>query len=92
MIQALKNCSDEVSDEILISMVVLSAQGTGDSVRRAKASKVQSRKPLLRAMDAEYYGALDPELEHLQVLYKLVERRGGIQTIRSRAVQVAIVL
>lgn len=89
MLHALQNWNGEITDEILISMLILSAHGTGESVRRQKQTRVQSRKSLLRVMDSEYYGALDPGVEHLQTLYKFIERRGGLHMIRSRTVTMA---
>lgn len=92
MIEKMKDGDTEITDAMIISLVVLSAQGSGEYVRREKLGTVYSRKTLVRAMDTEYYGALDPGLEHLKVLYHMVQRRGGIHKIRSRAVQAATIM
>lgn len=92
MIQALNTRKGQINDEMLFSMLCLSANGADPLVRRGNFSKIHARKTLLRAFGAEYYGAVDPEMQHLQVLYKLLEHHGGIHTIRSRSVQFALIM
>lgn len=93
MVQALKRNS-EITDEIVISMVTLAAHGSGDFIAREIQTQLQSRKSiaLLTSSELQYYGALDSEVEHVQVLYQLIQRRGGVQTIRSRTVLLATAL
>lgn len=94
MVQALQKKDREITDELVISMVTLAAHGSGESVAREIRTKIQSRKTVatLKSRELEYYGALDPEVEHVQVLYQLIQRRGGLHTITSRAVLMATVL
>lgn len=84
MIQAVKN--GVVNDAMLFSMLCLATHGSGSSVRRFKFGKVDSRKTILREHDAQYYGALEPEWQHLEVFHKLVKCRGGIGKVRSQSV------
>lgn len=94
MVQALQKRNAEITDGIVISMVTLAAHGSGESVTREIPTKLHSRKrvALVKSGELEYYGALDPEVEHMQVLYQLIERRGGVHTIRSRTVMMATIL
>lgn len=93
MIQALKTRRGQVNDEMLFSMLCLSANGADPSVLRGSLAKVHARKTILSAYyGTEYYGAVDPEMEHVQVLYKLLDHHGGIQTIRSQSVQFALIM
>lgn len=92
MIEALNKRSDQVDDTILFSMICLAGNGSGPSVQRVKLGKVESRKSLLREMDAQFYGTLDPEMQHLQAFYKLLECRGGVQSIHSPSVQIVMML
>lgn len=94
MVQTLQKSNCEISDELVISMVTLAAHGSGESVTRQLPTKLQLRKKpaLLRDHELEYYGALDPEAEHVAVLYQLIQRRGGLHTISSRTVMMATIL
>lgn len=92
MLQALQDRDGEIPDSMLMGMLILSSHGSGESVRREPPSKLQSRKTLFRTLDTEYYGVLVPAVEHLKILYKLIEHRGGIWSIKSRTVMMGAVL
>lgn len=76
MMEAVQPGFDNVSDEILIAMLLLAAHGSGETARRRKDNKVQSRKAQGRPYDNEFWCAMDTERPHMDMLAKMVRKRG----------------
>ena len=82
----------DVTEDIILGTFMLAACDNGDRARRVPRGKVQGRKPLLYTNDTEFWSALDAERSHLKVFYDLLEKRGGIRTIRPGVIQTATFL
>lgn len=85
---------EKVSEETLVSMIVLASHGTGENLDGADSAKHRDlRLPFVpHVHGVEYYSAMDPGLEHLQALYSLVDKRGGLRTIKLRSLAICIQL
>ena len=82
---------DKISDATLLSMITLAAHGTGESLRGSNAKR-QSLPFLSHVHDVEYYASMDTGWEHLNAVYCLVDKRGGLQTIEVKSLAICIQL
>ncbi|OCT51412.1 hypothetical protein CLCR_08358 [Cladophialophora carrionii] len=85
---------DMVSEETLLSMIVLASHGTGEKLRGADSAKRRDlRLPFVpHVHGVEYYSAMDTGSEHLNAVYSLVDKRGGLRSIRLRSLAICIQL
>ncbi|KAJ9609466.1 hypothetical protein H2200_005793 [Cladophialophora chaetospira] len=85
---------DMVSEESLLSMTVLASHGTGERLKGADSAKRRDlRLPFVpHVHGVEYYSAMDTGTEHLNAIYSLVDKRGGLRTIRTRSLAISIQL
>ncbi|EXJ58433.1 hypothetical protein A1O7_05858 [Cladophialophora yegresii CBS 114405] len=86
--------ADMVSEETLLSMIVLASHGTGEKLRGADSAKRRDlRLPFVpHVHGVEYYSAMDTGSEHLNAVYSLVDKRGGLRSIRLRSLAICIQL
>jgi len=81
----------QASEQLLMTMVTLAAQGTGFLV--APTIRDRSRiSPLSKAQDFGYYGITDWEVMHLVAVKQLVDARGGLSSVQSPGLANAISL
>lgn len=92
MMEAVKTGLGEPSDEVIMAMVLLASHGKAETAQRRVLGKVQSRKSLVRTLEAEYWCALDTEGPHMDILAELVQRRGGVRNIRPGVLLTAMYL
>jgi hypothetical protein len=92
MMETVKTGLDEPSDEVIMAMVLLAAHGSAETAQRRRLGKVQSRKSLVRTLEAEYWCALDTEGPHMEILAEMVHRRGGVKNIRPGVLLTAMYL
>ena len=90
MIDAIKKSNGYASDELLLSVVTLAAHGGSRSVQSMEFK--QNNLPWANLPNVDYYGSMQCELAHLQALYFLVHRRGGLQNIKLSGLANAIAL
>lgn len=79
-----------IPDELLVAVVVMASHGSGEMVKKEDLGLFRHRRSLIPILDAEYYGALDVGIEHVSALFDLVTRKGGVASIRSPVLRVAI--
>ncbi|KAK4939685.1 hypothetical protein LTR10_020075 [Elasticomyces elasticus] len=69
-----------VSDELLLSMVMLGAHGSGDTLGPRPNRTYDSS--LLTAQNFHFYGHMNWETAHLDAVKHMVQQRGGLHTVR----------
>lgn len=83
--------ADELED-LVIATLLLAVFDAGDKVRRRPHGKVQGRKSLIHALDAEFYVLLDVEWEHLKMFYHVLDNYGGVLYLRPGPLQTSAIL
>lgn len=78
--QEISSLQGHVSDELLFSMVMLGAHGSGDTL--APRPSQTSDSSLLTAQNFHYYGHMQRETAHLDAVRHMVQQRGGLHTVR----------
>lgn len=79
-------------EDLLLATLLLAALDGADKARRRPLRKVQARKSLAFALDAEFWCTIDVEWKHLNTFYDLLHRRGGISSMRPGAMQASAIL
>lgn len=94
LLQDVSQNGDMVSEETLMSMIILASHGTGEHLRGADSAKRRDlRLPFMpHVHGVEYYSAMETGTEHLNAIYSLVDKRGGLRTIRQRSLIISIQL
>jgi hypothetical protein len=88
-IQALKGLA---SEELLMCIITLAAHGDGENLEPPSLEMLASASPLSIAQDFLYYTRMNFETAHLSAVEKLVDARGGLQTIKTPGLANAIAL
>jgi hypothetical protein len=79
----------EPSDELLLSMVALSAHGSGELLSPPKKA---TSSALATAQSFQYYGNMKFEMAHLKALALLLEQKGGLKNVKMPGLAAAIEL
>lgn len=79
----------EPSDELLLSMVALSAHGSGELLNPPKNA---TSSALANAQNFQYYGNMKFEMAHLKALALLLEQKGGLKNVKLPGLAAAIEL
>ena len=85
-----KQNGDNISEEALLSMVVLASHGSGDRLKGTKTYRRQQLPFLTHIHDVEYYASMETGWEHLQAVYTLLDKRGGLHTIQLKSLAICI--
>jgi hypothetical protein len=94
LVEDISQNGEMVSEETLLSMIVLASHGTGEKLKGAESAKRRDlRLPFVpHVHGVEYYSAMDTGSEHLNAVYSLVDKRGGLRSIRLRSLAICIQL
>lgn len=88
---AIQSEGHNLSEETLLSMVLLAAHGAADKLERRRLGNVQSRKSSVINLNAEYWCALDTEWQHVNVFYEMM-KQSGKRSLRPGSLWTATVL
>ncbi len=83
---------ENLSDGTLMSIVTLAAHGSGESLKGQDSVKIKSQPSLLTAHDVNFYMSMDTGWEHLNILCSILEKRGGLQTVKIKSVAISMQL
>ncbi|OAP64276.1 hypothetical protein AYL99_00248 [Fonsecaea erecta] len=81
---------DNVSEEALLGITTLASHGTGENLRGHDAYKRQKLPFLSHLHDVDYYANMDTGMEHLNAVYAIVDRWGGLRTLKRRSLAIVI--
>jgi hypothetical protein len=84
---------DSVSEQTLLSMITMASHGSGETLRGTNNLKRQDAPFLCQPRhDVDYYAAMDTGLEHINALYAIVDKRGGLRSIKLRSLAICVQL
>ena len=84
---------DCLSDGTLLSIVTMAAHGSRESLKGQDLVKNKSQPSLLTAHDVlGFYMSVDTGWEHLNTLYLLLKKRGGLKTVKMQSVAISMQL
>jgi hypothetical protein len=94
LVEDISKNGDMVGEDTLLSMIVLASHGTGEHLKGSDSAKRRDyRLPFMpHVHGVEYYSAMDTGTEHLNAVCSLVDKRGGLRTIRQRSLAISIQL
>lgn len=92
MLEEIKRTDGDVSEETLRSMITLAAHGTGESLEGSRNAGKTRLSSMMAAHDCDYYTSMDCGWQHLNAVYALVDKRGGLPSFHSKSTAMAIQL
>ncbi|KIX94733.1 uncharacterized protein Z520_09423 [Fonsecaea multimorphosa CBS 102226] len=81
---------DNVSEEALMGIITLASHGTGEVLKGHDSYKRQTLPFLSHLHDVDYYASMDTGMEHLNAVYAIVGRWGGLRKLQRRSLAVII--
>ncbi|KAH0837411.1 hypothetical protein FOPE_05018 [Fonsecaea pedrosoi] len=81
---------DNVSEEALLGIITLASHGTGENLKGHESYKRQTLPFLSHLHDVDYYANMDTGMEHLNAVYAIVDRWGGLRTLRRKSLAIVI--
>jgi hypothetical protein len=90
--KALQNIDTEISDALLVSILILAAHGPRVSTAAEDSSPPHPPSPLAGLQNLYFYGSLRFDGLHMAALRHLIARRGGMQTIEMYSLAETVAL